>query len=72
MKVLKHGKYNGEFTIECVACGCKYKVFGPFEFIFSEKYDEDTILANDVEVYTTHSASTKCPECLYIQRYGSD
>lgn len=72
MKVLKKGKYNGEFTIKCLACGCKYKVFGPFEFIFSKERDEDDIYANDTAIYTTHYASTKCPECLYIQRYAGD
>lgn len=61
MKVLKNGKYKG---------GCEYRVFGPVEFIFSDACDDVTIYAGDEIVSTSHSAYTKCPECLFKQRFA--
>ena len=71
MKVLKNGRYKGEFNVTCAACGCVYKVIGPVEFIFSDASDHITIYAGDEPVSTSYCAYTKCPECLFKQRFAS-
>ena len=69
MKVTKHGKYKGEFNVTCTACGCEYEVRGPEDFIFSNVSDDVAIYAGDEPVSTSYCAYTKCPECLFKQRF---
>lgn len=70
MNKLKNGKYFGIFSVTCGACGCEYEVKGPEDFIFSNTSDDVTIYVGDEVASTSHCAYTKCPECMFKQKFA--